>query len=156
MNDTYKLLKKMHFKDYEKIYILGTPKELKSMLDEMSEFTTVKKSPNCKQTYDFALFFTKTVADISKYAVKADEKMNDDGLLWFAYPKKSSKNYKSDITRDNGWQPLGDLGYEAVSMVSVDSDWSAIRFRKADKIKTMKRNKKMVMSKKGKEKINNN
>ncbi len=76
--------------------------------------------------------------------------MNDDGILWFAYPKKSSKEYETNLSRDDGWQPLDDLGYEGVRQVAIDEDWSALRFRHVDHIKTMNHDKKRAMSKKGK------
>lgn len=147
------VFKKLQYKNQEKIYVLNAPPEFKPHLDEMAEITTVKKSPTCKQTYDFALFFVKSCADIEKYAQKAADKMNPDGILWFAYPKKSSKKYNSDISRDDGWQPLGDLGYKGVRMIAIDGDWSALRFRKAEEIKTLSRDPKRAMSKKGKERL---
>lgn len=149
MDDVFR---KLQFKDHDRIYVLNAPKEFQGNLRSMEVLTTVKKSPNCKQTYDFALFFVKSKDDIRKYAQKAADKMNDDGLLWFAYPKKSSKNYKSDISRDDGWQPLGDLGYEPVRQISIDDDWSALRFRNVERIIRMRRSREMALSEKGKEK----
>lgn len=146
MNDIFK---KLQFNNHEKIYVLNAPKEFKPVLVEMAGETTVKKSPNCKQEYEFALFFVKSCDDILKYAEKAAAKVPGDGLLWFAYPKKSSKNYNTDISRDNGWQPLGDLGFEGVRMVAIDDDWSALRFRRVDYIKSLNRSSKMAMSKEG-------
>lgn len=133
------IFKKLNFKNQEKIYVLNAPREFKPHLEEMSVITTIKKSPNCKQVYDFALFFVKTKSDIIKYAEKAAKKIEGDSILWFAYPKKSSKNYKSDISRNDGWQPLVNLGFEAVRMVSIDNDWSAIRLRRAEYIKSITR-----------------
>ena len=75
-------------------------------------------------------------------------------ILWVAYPKRSSKKYRSDIGRDEGWQPLGDLGYEGVRMVAIDADWSALRLRDARYIKTMKRDPKRSMSKEGRKRTN--
>jgi hypothetical protein len=147
------IFKKLQFKNHEKIYVLNAPQEFKTILEEMSEFTTVKKSPNCKQDYEFALFFIKSCDDILNYAAKASAKIPGDGLLWFAYPKKTSKNYKTDISRDNGWQPLGDLGFEGVRMIAIDEDWSALRFRRVEFIKSLKRSSSMAMSKKGLERI---
>jgi len=46
------------------------------------------------------------------------------------------KKYTCDISRDNGWQALGELGFEGVRMVAIDEDWSAVRFRRAEYIKT--------------------
>jgi hypothetical protein len=149
--DMDEVFKKLQFKNFEKIYVLNSPTEFKGHLDAIGPETIVKKSPNCQQTYQFALFFVKSCTDIEKYAQKAADKVEDDGLLWFAYPKKSSKRYKSDITRDEGWQPLGDLGFEPVRQVAIDEDWSALRFRKIEKIGSFKRSNKMALSKKGKE-----
>ena len=73
-----------------------------------------------------------------------------DALVWVAYPKKSSTRYRSEINRDHGWQPLGDLGFEGVRQIAVDEDWSAVRFRKADQIKKLTRERKRAMSREGK------
>jgi hypothetical protein len=59
--------------------------------------------------------------------------------VWFAYPKGSSKRYKSEINRDHAWLSLGQEGFEPVSMVAIDEDWSAVRFRRLEFIKQMKR-----------------
>ena len=145
------IFKKLQYKQTEKIYVLNAPKEFKQILEEMAEITTVKKSPNCKQTYDFVLYFVKSCEDIEKFAQKAVDKLNDDAILWFAYPKKSSKKYQSNISRDDGWQPLGDLGFEPVRQVAIDDDWSALRFRPVENIKSLTRNSKMAQSTAGKE-----
>jgi len=54
--------------------------------------------------------------------------------------------------RDSGWNVLGAAGFEGVRMVAIDEDWSALRFRRAEFIKTMKRDSKYAMSKAGKKK----
>lgn len=149
------IFRKLQFKGQEKIFVLNSPKEFGSHLEEMQDLTTIKTSPNCKQTYDFALFFVKNCEDIDKYAEKAVNKMDDDGLLWFAYPKRSSKKYKSDITRDKGWGPLGNLGFEPVRQISIDDDWSALRFRHVEKIKKMTRSNSMALTKEGKKRTSN-
>ncbi len=150
MNST---LKKLQFKNFDKIYVLGAPKELAPLLDDMAADTIVKKSPNCKQEYEFALFFVKSSEDIERYADKAAAKIQGDGVLWFAYPKKSSKKYQTDISRDTGWQPLGDIGFEPVRQVALDDDWSALRFRRVQYIKAFKRNADMAISKDGKKRL---
>ncbi len=150
MNDIFK---KLQFKNQDKIYVRGASSSFKPVLDEMADVTQVKKSPNCKQEYEFALFFVKSCEDIQRLAPKAAQKIPGDGLLWFAYPKNSSKQYKTDISRDNGWQPLGDLGFEAVRQVAIDDDWSALRFRRAEYIKSFKRDQTRVLSGAGKQRV---
>ncbi len=85
---------------------------------------------------------TKIIKDTSKF-------FTEDVVLWFAYPKGTSKNYKCDFNRDNGWDALGELNFEGVRIVSIDEDWSALRFRKVRFIKNMTRNEKMILSKEG-------
>ena len=65
--------------------------------------------------------------------------------------RRLRKNTVPIFRRDNGWSALGELGYEGVSLISIDDDWSAFRFRKSDYIKTMNRRHEMAMSKEGKE-----
>ena len=57
------------------------------------------------------------------------------GLLWFSYPKKSSK-VETDITRDVGWDALGSTGLRPVTQVAIDDTWSALRFRPVVDVKS--------------------
>jgi hypothetical protein len=59
-----------------------------------------------------------------------------DGILWFCYPKKTSKKFSSDLERDRGWKALNDAGFFGIRMVSIDDDWSAMRFRNIRFIKS--------------------
>jgi hypothetical protein len=81
------------------------------------------------------------------------KKAKGDAVVWFAYPKGTSRKYKSEINRDNEWQVLGELGFEGVRSVAIDEDWSAARFRRVEFIKTMKRDQKYAMTKQGKARL---
>ncbi len=48
---------------------------------------------------------------------------------------------------------LGKLGFEGVRQVAIDEDWSALRFRRVEFIKTMSRDKKRAMSELGKARV---
>lgn len=140
----------MQFRDFDKIVVVNPPEEFQIHLDEISLVAEIDQKINKNQTYDFVLVFVKSCAEITRQ-IKVADNLNDDALLWFAYPKKSSKKYKSDISRDSGWQPLGDYGFEGVRQIAIDDDWSALRFRKTKYIKSFMRDKKRAMSKEGKE-----
>ncbi|HJP97497.1 MAG TPA: hypothetical protein VJ862_02935 [Rhodanobacteraceae bacterium] len=58
-----------------------------------------------------------------------------DALLWFAYPKGTSKKYACDFNRDDGWEVLRKSGFDSVRQVAIDDDWSALRFRRVEYIK---------------------
>ena len=88
--------------------------------------------------------------EIEKHVTAIDKKAEGDAVVWFAYPKGTSKSYKCDFNRDSGWEPLGAAGFEGVRQVAIDEDWSALRFRRLGFIKTMKRDPKRAMTKRGK------
>jgi hypothetical protein len=58
--------------------------------------------------------------------------------LWIAYPKLSGK-LKSDLSRDRGWEPIAAHDLHGVMQVSLNDDWSALRFRYRDEIKEFTR-----------------
>jgi hypothetical protein len=146
------IFKKLNYKDQPVIIILNSPESFSIHLEKMKSGCEVKEEL-VNDKISFILIFVTRAQEIKQYAFVLKEKLTPDPVLWFAYPKKSSRKYKSDINRDNGWQPLGDLGFEPVRQIAIDEDWSALRFRNPDFIKTMKRNPKMVLSKKGKDKL---
>ena len=99
---------------------------------------------------DFSLAFVTKQKEVDTLGKAIARKAEGDAVVWFAYPKGSSKKYKSEINRDHGWKVLGDAGFEPVRMVAIDEDFSAVRFRRAEFIKTLTRGKEHRMSAKGK------
>ena len=63
-------------------------------------------------------------------------KAKGDALLWFAYPKATSRKYVCEFNRDTGWDALRAVGFESVRVVAIDEDWSALRFRRVEFMKT--------------------
>ena len=57
--------------------------------------------------------------------------MAGNPTIWFAYPKGASTKYKSEINRDKGWLSLGNQGFEPVSQVAIDEDWSALALERS-------------------------
>jgi hypothetical protein len=73
-----------------------------------------------------------------------------DAIVWMVYPKGTSRRYRCEFNRDSGWSVLGEAGFEAVRQVAVDEDWSALRFRRVEFIKSITRNPAGAISKAGK------
>jgi hypothetical protein len=148
MNATFK---KLNFKGQSPLLIINAPSSFQKEIDEIKTETEVRTTLSKVKTIPFFLGFVtkqKEVDDLTKAIVPL---LAEDGLVWFAYPKGSSKKYKCEFNRDTGWLELGRHGFEGVRMVAIDEDWSALRFRKADHIKSMTRS--FAMSDKGKEKV---
>jgi len=79
-------------------------------------------------TFDFVHLFIKSKDEVDSMGPQAVKAVKPEGVLWISYPKGSSK-IKTDINRDKGWDSVKALGFEGVSMISIDETWSAIRFR---------------------------
>ncbi len=143
------LLRKLQYKDQGAILVLHAPDSFDAEIKEWTNTTAVHTDPG-PVNYGMILAFVYQATDIARFADTAVKALADDGLLWLAYAKKSSKTYQTDITRDQGWDPLGNHGFEAVRQVAIDADWSALRFRHIDSIKSFKRDKSRALSERGK------
>src|SRR5215510_3924061 len=142
---------KLNLKDQKDIVVLNAPASFNAELDKLKGVTVLTKLP--AQPITFALAFVTRQAEVDALAKSVTARADGDAIVWFAYPKGSSKRYKSDINRDSGWNALGRAGFEGVRMVAIDEDWSAVRFRRVEFIKTMARDKQRAMTKQGKKKV---
>lgn len=145
------IFKKLNFKDQSPIYIIHAPASFTKDMDEMRYNTNVKTSLAGAKRLSFFLAFVTKQQEVVEITKKVIPLIEGDGIVWFAYPKGTSKKYTCEFNRDTGWAVLGKLGYEGVRMVAIDEDWSALRFRKAESIKTMTRS--FAMSNTGKKKV---
>lgn len=133
------IFKKLNFKNQERILVLNAPKSFESTMAEMVDLTQIDTEVLAKK-YDYILAFAEMKADLNEAIDTIQNVVNEgDATMWIAYPKKSSKKYKSDISRDSGWENLSKLQVEPVRLVAIDADWSAMRLRKVQYIKNLKR-----------------
>jgi len=140
---------KLNLKDQKQILVLNAPESFEPELKALRGISVVRDLKNAGDT-EFSLAFVTKQKEVDTLGKAIAKKAQGDAVVWFAYPKGSSKKYKSEINRDAGWQVLGDAGFEPVRMVAIDEDWSAVRFRRADFIKSLTRGKEHRMSAQGK------
>lgn len=144
------VFKKLNLKQ-KNAFVLNAPTEFEEELLAIQADAAIKKSIGADEI-EFVLTFVTTKVDIDQITPAITEKLKGDAVVWFAYPKGTSKKYKAEINRDRGWEILGKSSFEAVRQVSIDDDWSAVRFRKVAYIKTMNRRKDFAMTEHGKRK----
>ncbi len=130
---------KLNYKNQPEIVVINAPSAFLPTLEEMRPLATVVTDLAQIQTGGFMLAFVKTQQEVDTLTATLTETLQGDGLLWFAYPKGSSKNHTCAFNRDTGWTELGKRGFEPVRQVAIDDDWSALRFRHLDYIKKMTR-----------------
>jgi hypothetical protein len=128
------LFNKLNFKEHKEICIINAPAEFDQEIVVMKTEAKINESLNDCNQADFMLAFVKTKKEIETIAA-ALQKKSGDPVIWFGYPKKTSKNYHVEINRDSGWDSLRKIGLDTVRAVSIDDDWSALRFRKEEFIK---------------------
>jgi hypothetical protein len=145
------VFKKMNYKEQTVIHVMNAPASFDKELKEMMAFAAIKKQIKAADQTEFIICFCTKLTEVETASALAQATLKDDGLLWLAYPKGTSKKYKCEFNRDNGWESLGKAGFEPVRMVAIDEDWSALRFRRVAFIKKMTRS--FAMTDEGKKKV---
>jgi hypothetical protein len=140
---------KLNLKEQTQILVLNSPESFEPELKTLRGITVQRDLRNVDQI-GFSLAFVTKQKEVDTLGKAIAKKAEGDAVVWFAYPKGSSKKYKSEINRDSGWKILGEAGFEPVRMIAIDEDWSAVRFRRVDFIKTLTRGREHRMSAKGK------
>jgi hypothetical protein len=132
------LFKKLNLSSQTVIHVLNAPSSFEPQLAAL-QGVTVKRSVAGSSL--FAMAFVITQAELDVASRKLAAACRGDAILWLVYPKGTSKRYRCEFNRDSGWAVLGAAGFEPVRMVAIDEDWSALRFRRVEYIKTMTRKK---------------
>ncbi len=145
------IFKKLNFKDQAAIHVVNAPASFNSAVDEMRAVTTVHDTLAKAKGVTFAIAFATKQAEVDKFAQQMAKASEGDAVIWIAYPKGSSKKIKCEFNRDTGWAEMGKQGFEPVRQVAIDEDWSALRFRRVDFIKSMTRS--FAMTEKGQERV---
>jgi hypothetical protein len=130
------LLKKLNHKGNNRIAVLNAEESFIAALTMEISDLTVDREIDPRFPYDFIMIFVRNQAEVETFTPVALHNLLCDGILWFCYPKKTSGKFRSDIDRDHGWNTLNSAGFHGIRMVSIDDDWSALRFRNIRFIKS--------------------
>lgn len=127
------LFQKLNLTTQERILIADPPDSFSAEMESLHGIEIESDIKAC-QGVTFALIFVMQKAAIDQFAKLVAKHFRGDAIVWFAYPKGSSKKYHADFNRDNGWDSLRMLGFDTVRQVAIDEDWSALRFRRVEYI----------------------
>jgi hypothetical protein len=130
------LLNKLNYKDYSRIAVINAGENFSAGLEKELKDIIVDREVDQRCPYEFMIFFARSVSEVEHLAPIALHNLTADGVLWFCYPKKTSKLYSSGLERDHGWSSLNDAGFHGIRLVSLDDNWSAMRFRNIKFIKS--------------------
>jgi uncharacterized protein YdeI (YjbR/CyaY-like superfamily) len=126
------LFEKLQLKDEKNLLIQGLPSSIEKQFAKLSYAKNVTPLLKSRKV-DFALVFALSQQQLNNVLCEVFSALHEDTKLWIAYPKTTSK-IVSDLNRDCSWEALTCKEYECVRQVALDHVWSAMRFKKTDKI----------------------
>jgi hypothetical protein len=127
------IFEKLNLKDHETLVVINSPHSFEEELRRLKGVKIVRDTRDLA-SIEFAIAFVTRRKEVDRVARTLVKKSADDAILWFAYPKGTSKAIKSEVNRDIGWDELHSAGFDTVRLVAIDADWSALRFRRKEHI----------------------
>jgi len=131
--------KKLHVEPKQRFLALNVPV---GYVLALADATGVAADTQAKRgdSYDCVHLFVTRVSELDLFGPVALNALVDDGFFWVSYPKKSS-NIPSEMTRDSKWDLLMKEGWQPVSVLSINDDWTCLRFRHSTNVKVSPRTK---------------
>ena len=121
------IIKKFKFKSSG--VIINAPSSIEKeflKIDFKTSFDKKIKSAN-------TVVFINNQKEYVSFLKKELKNVERDSVLWFAYPKGTSK-IKTDINRDTIRITGEEFDITTVTAISIDETWSALRFRPIDRV----------------------
>ena|SRR5215211_7789451 len=119
------LAKKLGIKERFRIALVNAPKDFRSELGELPEDVEFVKRTT--KPLDIVLFFVVSESVLARDFAKLSQKLATNGMIWIAWPKKSS-GVTTDLTFDRV-QKIGlDSGLVDVKICAIDETWSGLKF----------------------------
>jgi hypothetical protein len=128
------VFEKLNLKDQKEILVVNAPASFEQEISRL-DGVLVQRDPERMAAIRFALAFATQQQELDRLARLLVARAEGDALLWFAYPKGTSRNYRCDFNRDTGWDVLRASGFDSVRQIAIDEDWSALRFRRVEYMK---------------------
>ena len=132
------LFKKLNLGAHQEVVVLNAPDSFEPELEQLKG-VKILRDPAKPKNVKFGMAFAITQAQLDRASKMFAAASEGDAVIWFAYPKGTSKRYSCEFNRDSGWKVIVAAGFESVRMVAIDEDWSALRFRRVEYVKPAKK-----------------
>ena len=119
------LAKKLGIKEGSRIGLVNAPQGFQSDLGKLPE--NAEFVARLTNSLDIILFFVLTQRELARDFSKLAKKLVANGMIWIAWPKKSS-----GVTTDLSFESVQRIGLDAglvdVKICAVDDTWSGLKF----------------------------
>ena len=120
------IAQKLMIKEGKSLLFVNAPRGYKKLLGPLPKNITVQEAPS--PPIDFIQVFVENRQELEEQLPKLKPLLAPNGMLWVSYHKGTSK-IKTDIHRDTINEYAHSIGLEGVALISIDDDWSAMRFK---------------------------
>jgi hypothetical protein len=124
------LLKKLRLKTDQPLWLINAPA---NMIQFFADFA-VKQKPGKEKPVSQLMLFVKSGEELNHYLLNLEGCIGHDTLLWICYPKKTG-SIPSDLILMKTWEIVFSSGYRGQTSVSIDDDWTGMRFTNAPRTK---------------------
>lgn len=119
------LVKKLGLKEAAALAIVGAPPSFVATLGPLP--AGARESGEATQRLDFVLLFAHERAELERAFPRWMARLQPDGMLWVAWPKKAS-GLRTDLS-DRAVREVGlNNGLVDTKVCAVDATWSGLKF----------------------------
>lgn len=119
------LIKKLGIKEGSRVALVNSPKGFQK---ELGPLPAKAKLMSSTSTFlDVILFFASSAVELRKNFNVLAENLSANGMLWVAWPKKSS-GVVTDLAFENVQRTGLDAGLVDVKICAVNDVWSGLKF----------------------------
>ena len=118
------LAKKLGFKEGHRVRIKNAPDDYLELVSPRPVNVQVSKS--FRKDVDIFHFFTRSSSELKSELPKLIEAIDQNGMIWISWPKKSS-GVSSSVTENTIRTVALPLGLVDVKVCAVDETWSGLK-----------------------------
>ena len=117
------LVDKLGIKPGARLKLVSEPRDFAGLLGGLPEGSRVAS----RGALDFGMLFVKSQSDLRKRFARLRDRLESNGMLWVAWPKKAS-GVETDLT-EGVVRAFGlESGLVDVKVCAIDHTWSGLKF----------------------------
>ena len=118
------LVRKLGIRAGEHVIAINAPARYEQLLEGLPDDVSI--SDRVAANAHFVHLFVRERADLEERLSDLRRKLDDAGVLWVSWPKKSS-GVATDVTEDTIRAVALPLGFVDVKVCAVDDTWSGLK-----------------------------
>jgi hypothetical protein len=124
------LLKKLRIDTNKPLWLINAPADCANYFANFD----VKESIPGKKIVDQVILFAYDSKSLQHYLPKLENNIAHSTLFWICYPKQTGA-FQSDLIKIEPWNFVFQSGFRGQTSISIDDNWTGMRFTNAPKAK---------------------